>query len=223
MRKRLNRIIKELKNANPHQISAYCIPIKIGETKFGRLRPITVNSIANKAEIEMLANWRKNRQEFFTTQFNVTVESTKKWLEEKILPSDCNILFIVENEEHIPIGQVGLCEIDHQKKYCLFDNILRGDTQHFKGGMKLACSTLLNWCFKVLNMETVYLKVLSDNERAIRLYKELGFKEIQKMPLINQTENGITKWIPLINQPFYEVQRYLITMRAVQINGSLKD
>lgn len=57
----------------------------------------------------------------------------------------------------------------------------------------------------VLNMVTVYLKVLSDNERAVRLYKELCFQEIQKMPLINQTEDGITKWVPNINQPFYAV------------------
>jgi len=209
-------MIKQLKEANTDQISAYCIPIKIEEKNFGRLRPITVNSIANKEEIEMLTNWRRNRQEFFTTQFNVTMEGTKKWLEEKILPSDSNILFIVESEEHIPIGQVGLCEIDTNKKYCLFDNILRGDSQHFKGGMKLACTTLLNWCFKVLKMETVYLKVLSDNDRAVQFYKELGFQEIEQIPLIKHTEEGITKWIPLVNQPFYEVQRYLLTMRAVQ-------
>ncbi|MDQ0216407.1 RimJ/RimL family protein N-acetyltransferase [Oikeobacillus pervagus] len=213
----MKRIIKPLKEANEDQITAYCIPIKNGATIAGRLRPITVTSLSNQSEIERLANWRKNSQRSFTTQFKVTAEGTKKWLEEKIIQSDRNIIFVVENSEHIPIGQVGLCEIDDKKKYCLFDNILRGDPHHFKGGMKLACSTLLFWCFKELKMETVYLQVLSDNERAIQFYKDLGFQEIQQMPLIKRIEEGITKWVPLYNQPLYEVQRYLITMRATRL------
>jgi RimJ/RimL family protein N-acetyltransferase len=207
-----------MKQATVEQISTYCIPIEDGVKKLGRLRPISVESLANNAEIEMLANWRRKNQEFFTTQFNVTTEGTKKWLEEIILKSYDRILFIVEDNEQKPIGQVGLCEIDHKNNYCLFDNILRGDTQYFKGGMKLACSALLNWCFTILNVETIYLQVLSDNERAIRLYKGLGFQKIQLMPLISHTKDGATFWQPLINQPLYEVKRYLQTMRLGRID-----
>lgn len=206
-------MIKKIKEANTEQLTAYCIPIEFEGKKIGRLRPITVDSLNNNVEIEKIAKWRQNNQQFFTTQFNVSVEGTKRWLEEAILWSDSRILFMVETEDQIPIGHVGLCEIDDKNKYCLFDNILRGDTEHFKGGMRLACSALLDWCFRVLDMETIYLQVLSDNSRAIHLYEELGFQKIQLMPLINQTKDGVTHWIPLINQPFYEVKKYLLTMR----------
>ncbi|MCM3571052.1 GNAT family N-acetyltransferase [Neobacillus mesonae] len=206
-------IIKKMKEANAEDITTYCIPIDFQGKKLGRLRPITVDSLTNNTEIEMITKWRQNNQQFFTTQFNVSVKGTKKWLENAILQSNGRILFMVENEEQIPIGHVGLCEIDDKNKYCLFDNILRGDTNYFKGGMKLACSKLLDWCFRVLDMETIYLQVLSDNSRAINLYKELGFQEIQLMPLMNQIKDGVTIWVPVINQPYYEVKKYLLTMR----------
>jgi RimJ/RimL family protein N-acetyltransferase len=211
-------MIKKMKEADTNQIAACCIPIEFEGKRLGRLRPVTVDCLNNSVEIEKMARWRQNNQEFFTTQFSVSVERTKKWLEEAILQSDSRILFMVENEEHIPIGHVGLCEMDDKNKCCFFDNILRGDTEHFKGGMQLACSVLLDWCFRVLNMETVYLQVLSENNRAIHLYKKLGFQEIQLMPLMDQTKDGVTHWVPLINKPFYEVKKYLLTMRLFRMD-----
>lgn len=214
----MKNLIQKLKT-EAGDISVVSIPIKKGEEVMGRLRPITFSSIENEKEVEMLANWRRNNQEFFTTQFHVTAEGTKKWLKEKILSSEKHILFIVEDHENHPVGHLGLCDMDFQKRICLFDNILRGDSNRFKGGMYDACFTLLNWCFHTLNMETVSLKVLVENDRAIKLYKKLGFKEIEKIPLMKRIEKGTTKWIPLEKGHSHKAERYLFMMSVSREGG----
>lgn len=204
-------LIQQLKNGTD-DIADLCLPIKKGTDEIGRLRPVSFHSIENHREVEMMAEWRRNHQQFFTTQFHVTTEGTKKWLKEKILSSNKNILFVVEDSSLHPIGHVGLCEMDFQNRTCLFDNILRGDSKRFKGGMYDACSTLLQWCFHTLKMENVSLKVLADNVRAIKLYKKLGFKEIEKIPLMKWVEDGTTKWIPLEKELSNQAERYLLIM-----------
>ena len=44
-----------------------------------------------------------------------------------------------------------------------------------KGIASQATTTLLKIAFEDLNLERVYLNVLSDNKRAIRLYEKIGF------------------------------------------------
>lgn len=212
----MNNLIQQLKKADRNNISSYCIPIKQDGKILGRLRPVTIHSVLDIGEIKNMADWRRNNQQYFTTEFKVTAEGTKTWLEKKILPSDKTIIFIVESVDLIPIGHVGLCNIDFDKKHCFFDNILRGVSSHFKGGMYFACSTLLDWCFHTLKMETVDLEVLAHNERAISLYKKLGFKEIDKKPLRKLVEDGVTKWVPYNDGSLQQAERYLLTMRTAR-------
>lgn len=179
--------------------STHTLPLIINEECCGRIRPITEDILTEETEIELLSNWRAESKEWFATQFDVTTKSTKEWLEKRILPDPHRILFIVETEDHQPIGQVGLCNINEKEKTCELDNILRGNRAQFPGWMYHACRTLLTWSFQVLNMKTVYLDVLADNKRAIGLYHKLGFEE--------------TGVVPLQKVDHLHTQRYLMKMR----------
>ncbi|MBI4839069.1 MAG: GNAT family N-acetyltransferase, partial [Nitrospirae bacterium] len=212
-RDKINKIIKEYKNAPEDIISAYCLPVKAHGENTGRLRPLTISSLEKKSEIELLSDWRRSAQEWFPVQFKVTFEGTRNWLSKQVLQLEDRILFMVETAGGISLGHAGLFRFNFKKRSCEIDNIVRGRKEILPGAMTHACNTLLNWAFETLDIETAYLRVVSNNERAVKLYNRLGFKEIQRVPLMKVDEGEITRWIEVISQPYNEIERYFITMR----------
>lgn len=54
--------------------------------------------------------------------------------------------------------------------------ILMGDKNEWgKGYAKEASKTIISYCFQTLNLSEITLGVISKNERAVHLYKDLGF------------------------------------------------
>jgi len=215
-RDKVHRILREYKNASDGELANYCLPIILSGEILGRLRPLTITTLRKESEIELLANWRKAVQRWFPSQFNVTFDGTKKWFHEQVLQTDDRILFMVENTEGIPVGHVGLFRFDYKKKSCELDNIVRGIPDLFPGAMTIACNSLLSWAFEKLGIETPYLRVTSDNEPALKLYGKLGFKEIQRVPLMNVKEGDVIRWIDIIRNSYYEVQRYFVIMKLLK-------
>ena len=62
-------------------------------------------------------------------------------------------------------------------------------------------------------MENIYLRVFSDNTRAINLYNNIGFNEILRIPLLKKEVNGHNHWVPLLDSVYTEVNRYFVTMK----------
>lgn len=84
-------------------------------------------------------------------------------------------LFIIEDlHTNQIIGHVGLYNVDHRIAKAEFAILLSTDCQGKGLGMK-ASSFMLDFAFKQLNLNKVYLTVLGDNKRAIHLYEKLGF------------------------------------------------
>lgn len=84
--------------------------------------------------------------------------------------------FIVENEEHAPVGMVELVEIDHLHRRAEFLVMIAPDFQG-KGFAKAATDMAINYAFRVLNLYKVYLLVDVDNAAAIHIYKSFGFQQ----------------------------------------------
>ena len=200
-------------NQNRQDENDFWIWIKNKKQVLGKLYPITINSVTNDKEIELLTEWRRSAQSYFPTQFSVSLAGTTTWLEKQLLQKNDRILFMVKNLDNVPIGHIGLFRFNYQKRFCELDNIIRGNNNLFPGAMTYACNSLLDWAFTTLAVSTIYLRVVSDNIPALKLYQRLGFKEIQRIPLIKIAENNDTRWIELIGNPYYEVQRYSITMK----------
>lgn len=220
-RDRVEQMILDYKNVPDENLSGHTIHIEGKSGIMGRLRSITYSTLKNESEIKMLMNWRKSAQEWFPSQFKVTIEGTRKWLDKQLLNEKERILFMIENKEGSPVGHVGLFRFDYKHKTCEIDNVIRGENI-LPGVMKYACKALLDWAFNTLGIETVYLRVFSDNVRALNLYNSLGFKEIQRTPLMMVKEGEVTRWIDVIQQPYSEVERYFITMRLPRVDWVVK-
>jgi diamine N-acetyltransferase len=86
-------------------------------------------------------------------------------------------LFIVEAEGGIPIGTVGITNIDFRNRRAEYGRMLIGDRSYLRRGYATeATLLLLDYAFEELNLHRIYLKVLADNDAAVRLYRRCSFE-----------------------------------------------
>jgi RimJ/RimL family protein N-acetyltransferase len=108
-----------------------------------------------------------------TTYSKVDLEG---WVEFHRAAKD-EALFVIADTEDRAIGHVGLYKIDHLLRAAEF-GILIGDRSNWGKGLGRACSRFaIEYGFDKLNLRRIYLEVLASNERAIKLYRSLGFVE----------------------------------------------
>jgi len=96
------------------------------------------------------------------------------WLERHRNAPD-EALFVIADRQDRAIGHVGLYRIDHRSQSAEFAIVI-GDRSAWGKGLGRACSRfLIEYGFDELNLRRISLEVLETNERAIRLYRSLGF------------------------------------------------
>ena len=83
--------------------------------------------------------------------------------------------FIVELEKK-SVGLVELVEINHIHRRAEFQIIISPNFQG-KGFATIASQMAMDYAFRTLNLNKLYLVVDSENERAINVYAKLGFKK----------------------------------------------
>ncbi len=85
---------------------------------------------------------------------------------------------ILDLEADTLIGRCLLFGVDHVNRSAML-GIVIGDKRYWsKGYGQEAITLLLDHAFTLLNLNSVMLGVFAYNERAIRCYKKVGFKEI---------------------------------------------
>lgn len=190
------KIIKEIKNEKFNQFLPQKIPIydKSGFL-IAFLKPVTKSSVNNSKEIKLLAKWRDENSFAFPSQFKVTFEGTKKWLE-GLIKEPTRILFFIETSYKIPnlIGHLGLFTFNFRENSCEIDNVVRGEKKILKGIMSYALQTLILWTKCILNPNKIYLKVISDNKHAIDFYLKNNFKKVGILPI----EKSKQKYLKMI-------------------------
>ncbi|WP_307480456.1 GNAT family N-acetyltransferase [Cytobacillus purgationiresistens] len=132
-------------------------------------------------DIEMYHKWRNDMDVMMTTSPFLDVYSlaeTRDFVEQVILHSSNSKCYIMEAKAtSMAIGVVSLINIDakNQNAECVIDI---GEKEYWgKGYGGEALRLLLNYAFLELNLHRVALKVFSFNEKAVHLYKKLGFKQ----------------------------------------------
>jgi perosamine synthetase len=195
------------------QLDASVLPIMQNGQKVGTLVPVTEATLASVADIEMLQKWRAASQEWFPSTTTITAAGTKRWTEAAVLKTPDRVLFFVCDATGTKIGHLGLFRFDYHQRTCELDNVIRGEAGT-PGLMAAASEALMGWARQSLQIKTFYLRVFSDNQKAISLYEKLGFHEIRRDPMIQKKkDNGDTYWTESMLSPYLSIARYFVTMQ----------
>jgi perosamine synthetase len=149
----------------------------------GFLAPVCELHLQDEQLIQKLCQWREANALAYPSRFLVTPETTKVWLQKSLLDVADRLLFLVLDKHGQPIGHLGLANGLNTNGEIEIDNVLRGVSTAQPGIMSLAVKALIKWAQEILSPTLISLKVLEDNEKAIKFYHQLGFKNSELIPL----------------------------------------
>ena len=130
-------------------------------------------------DILMLFQWINNPELIqFTNTFRPVSEAEQRiWFQSLSERKDQIVLGIEARKEERLIGTCGLYAIEWPNRKAEV-RIKIGDRSYWgRGYGKEALALLLDFAFQDLNLRKLWLRVLSTNERALKLYKAVGFEE----------------------------------------------
>ena len=130
-------------------------------------------------DLEMTLAWR-NRDEvrrWFKQSDVISLESHRAWFIKHELVDDAFMFVVEENATNAPVGQVSIYAIDREVGEAEVGRFIAAPGISGQGYMRDAISALVHFAFSDLRLQRVYLEVLADNARAIRLYESLAFRK----------------------------------------------
>ncbi len=177
---------------------------------------LTKDCVEDEQIVNNLAKWRDIHQKWFPAQFKVTGAGTKKWLQERVIETSDRLLFIIKSNNKY-IGHVGLFRFNFKNMSCELDNIVRGEPL-YPGIITAAILTMMDWGKKILGVKFYELQTSSDNDRALKLYTKLNFRELKREPLIQVKSKSKIEWVKAPKNYSKEIKRYNIFMQNKKIS-----
>ena len=131
-----------------------------------------------RKDIERINRWRNDREliSFLGAPFRfINRDVEENWYDNymKNRNSTIRCAITLEDNDEI-IGLVTLANIDYINR-CAELHIMIGNEYQNKGAGKYAVKNILDYAFKDINLNRVELSALESNERAIGLYRKMGF------------------------------------------------
>ena len=167
--------------------------IQVGDSPMAWLRPVaTRRELQSERDVRLLTEWRNKFVTAFLNEFQATESQTSDWLANSVSPDDSRILFMVDDTENRTFGYMGIGYINWDAGYGEADAIVRGGPAP-PGVMTTALRTLLNWGRGQLGLDTIGVRVRSDNP-ALSFYRKFGFVEEKRVPLSSRIEPDKTVW-----------------------------
>lgn len=147
----------------------------------GYLTPMSAVHANDSGFPVLLARWREAHQYAYPSRFSVTVEGTTNWLREAVIENANRLLFLIQDALLRPLGHLGILRLPDGRLE--IDNVLRGEPV-FPGLMTAAMRTLENWVLLELDTQTLSLRVLQSNTRAVDFYLRLGYVVTSAQPMV---------------------------------------
>ncbi len=182
-----------------------CLPVyDARNVLYAYMKPVIAeHKIATPHYVRMLSQWRRDNPIISLGTFEITDVRTERWLDKSVIGRNDRILFIIEDLRGQEIGHLGYSSFVYDKKQCEIDKVLRAVKGSYPGVMHFAMQAILHWGFSELKLKNVTLRVISDNEHAIKFYEKLGFEHGESIPLYLHRLPDETKWE---EKPEYEGQ-----------------
>jgi len=128
--------------------------------------------------VKWLNNKRANQYAVDNSKHKTTIKEQKRWFDNYEKNSDKKKFFTIFFNK-IPIGFMGLSNIDFKKKQADVFIFIGEDNYRNKGLGKGSMKYLINYAFKDLGVSLLDLGVNKKNISAINLYRKLGFVETE--------------------------------------------
>lgn len=162
------------------------------------LRPMTLEDTDN------IVSWRnsENVKKYFIYQNEFTKEGHLRWIDTKVKTGEVVQFIIVEKESNKPIGSVYLRDIDYEFHKAEYGIFIGEDCKKGKGYGTQAARLMIKYAFAELHLHRIYLRVYSDNERAINSYKKAGFmvEGLLKDDVLVRGKYRDIIWMGIINE-----------------------
>jgi RimJ/RimL family protein N-acetyltransferase len=171
------------------------IPVEQEGRPAALLQAVGWRDAADAQAVDRLARWREQANPYFPAQFPVTHAGTRRWLVEQLLGAPERVLFWVKGADGAALGHLGLFRFDFARRTVEIDNVVRGVMGVAPGVMGAAVAGLCAWASEALDMAGLFLRVLADNDRALRLYERCGFAEVRRVPLRRVEEGDTVRWV----------------------------
>lgn len=137
-----------------------------------RLRPV------ERYDLAKIVEWR-NKPRVLRNLFSylpLSMAQQEKWFEGYLNRRD-DLMFIIENEGGIPIGTIGLDNIDHKNAVAEYGRKIIGEDEYLGQGYATdAGRTLIRFAFQQMNMNRLFMETLATNERTIHVCEKVGFR-----------------------------------------------
>jgi RimJ/RimL family protein N-acetyltransferase len=168
--------------------------LPVGTPVRALLRPIaSVPGATDATDVRLLGDWRNRHVKSFLTEFVANDARTTDWLTGPIHDNGGKLLFMLDTLDGQRLGHLGLGFIDWPARYGEADAIVSGGAAP-PGLMKLALRTLLRWAHEQLGLQTLAVRVRSDNP-AVAFYEKVGFREFRRVPLAVRHGADFTEWL----------------------------
>jgi len=139
------------------------------------LRPI------QKGDIVYLNEWKNDEETYMYLGggfMPTSIDLQEKWLEAMIDTTGDNKRFIICDNNNLPIGMVGLYNINWVHRTCEIGIYIGNKSAKGKGYGKEACLLIERFAKEYVNLRKIKLSVVSDNEKALKMWQSLGYKKI---------------------------------------------
>lgn len=136
------------------------------------LYPIT------ERDTEMVLRWRNSQfiKQHFIHRKEITAAEHQAWLDQKVKTGKVVQFIICLSESNKPVGSVYIQNVDMLHKNAEYGIFIGEKEATGKGCGTDAAKLMIKYAFEVLGLHKLYLRVLSNNERAINSYKRAGFE-----------------------------------------------
>lgn len=135
--------------------------------------------VMTEADTDDVVRWRNSNSvsSHFVYRKPLTREDHLNWIETQVKTGRVAQFIIVEAETQKALGSVYLRDIDNTHHKAEFGIFIGEDSARGKGYGTIATSLILEYAFKELKLNKVFLRVFADNPQAIACYKKAGFVE----------------------------------------------
>lgn len=139
------------------------------------LRPIEI------ADTEQIVTWRNKERvrRNFIYQKPFTPEGHKNWIRTQVEPGHVVQFIICEKPSGRAVGSVYFRDIDREKGCAEYGIFIGEDDAVGKGYGTQAARLALTYAFEKLELQSVFLRVFSDNIGARKSYENAGFKLLE--------------------------------------------